>query len=113
MDLTLTETQEMFKKVAADFVKAEVPSHLMTQWYRTKKTFRPEVYRKAGGLGWLGMLVPEQYGGAAASYTDCAVVFEELGHGPGSVFFRGSAGCANYLRRGLGRAKKIPAARRL
>src|ERR1051325_2636594 len=45
MDLTLSETQEMFKKVAADFVKAEVPSHQMTQWYRLKETFRPELYR--------------------------------------------------------------------
>ncbi|MBI2539031.1 MAG: acyl-CoA/acyl-ACP dehydrogenase [Deltaproteobacteria bacterium] len=82
MDLRLTETQEMFKKVAADFVRAEVPAHLMTQWYRTKETFRPEVYRKAASLGWLGMLLPEEYGGAETSFTDCATVFEELGRGP-------------------------------
>ena len=30
MDLSLTEDQEMLKKVAADFVKAEVPAHQMT-----------------------------------------------------------------------------------
>lgn len=91
MDLELSETQEMFKKVAADFVKAEAPSHLMTQWYRTKETFRPELYRKAAGLGWLGMLLPEQYGGAGTSLTDCAVVFEELGRGPvpGPLFSAG------------------------
>ena len=82
MDLTLTETQEMFKKVASDFVKAEAPAHQMTQWYRNKETFRPEIYHKAADLGWLGMLLPEQYGGAGASLTDCAVVFEELGRGP-------------------------------
>ena len=33
MDLGLTEDQEMLKKVAADFVKAEVPAHQMTQWF--------------------------------------------------------------------------------
>lgn len=82
MDLRLTETQTMFKKVAADFVKAEAPSHLLTQWYRKKETAQIELYRKAAGLGWSGMVIPEQYGGAAASYTDCAVVFEELGRGP-------------------------------
>jgi alkylation response protein AidB-like acyl-CoA dehydrogenase len=82
MDLTLTETQEMFKKVAADFVKAEVPAHQMTQWYKNKETFRPALVRKAADLGWLGMLLPEPYGGAEVSYTDCAVVFEELGRGP-------------------------------
>jgi alkylation response protein AidB-like acyl-CoA dehydrogenase len=94
MELKLTETQEMFKKVAADFVKAEVPSHLMTQWYRTKETFRPELYRKAAELGWLGMLLPEPYGGAETSFTDCAVVFEEFGRGPvpGPLFSAGVLG---------------------
>lgn len=82
MDLRLTETQSMFKKVAADFVKAEAPSHQLTQWYRTKETARLDIYRKAAGLGWLGMLLPERYGGAGASFTDCAVVFEELGRAP-------------------------------
>src|SRR5881296_2447882 len=82
MDLSLTETQEMFKKVASDFVKAEAPAHQMTQWYRNKETFRPEIYHKAADRGRLGMLLPEQYGGAGASLTDCAVVFEELGRGP-------------------------------
>ncbi|MBI2986401.1 MAG: acyl-CoA dehydrogenase family protein, partial [Deltaproteobacteria bacterium] len=56
MDLRLTETQNMFKKVAADFVKAEAPPHVVTQWYRNKTTFLPDLYRKAAGLGWLGMV---------------------------------------------------------
>lgn len=82
MDLSLTEDQEMFKKVAADFVKAEVPAHRMTQWYKNKETFQPQLIKKAAGLGWLGMMLPEQYGGSEVSATDCAVVFEELGRGP-------------------------------
>lgn len=82
MDLRLNETQTMFKKVAADFVKAEAPSYLLTQWFLKRETSQLDLYRKAGGLGWLGMVLPEQYGGAATSFTDCAVVFEELGRGP-------------------------------
>src|SRR5213594_4743258 len=91
MDFTLNEIQEAFKKVAADFVKAEVPSHKMTVWYRDKETFRPDIYKKAAELGWLGMLIPEQFGGAEVSATDCAVVFEELGRGPvpGPLFSSG------------------------
>jgi alkylation response protein AidB-like acyl-CoA dehydrogenase len=108
MDLRLTETQEMFKKVAADFVKAEAPSHLMTQWYRTKEIFRPELYRKAAALGWLGMLLPEQYGGAATSFTDCAVVFEELGRGPvpGPFFSAGVLAAQIILAGGSEEQKK-------
>ena len=91
MDLSLTETQEMFKKVAADFVKAEVPAHQMTQWYKNKQTYQPQLVKKAAEMGWLGMMLPEQFGGAEVSATDCAVVFEELGRGPvpGPLFSSG------------------------
>src|SRR5574341_1819257 len=91
MDLALTEDQEMLKKVAADFVKAEVPAHQMTQWYKNKQTFQPELVKKAAELGWLGMMLPEEYGGAGVSTMDCAVVFEELGRGPvpGPLFTSG------------------------
>ena len=91
MDLSLTDTQEEFKKVAEDFVKAEVPAHQMTQWYKNKQTFRPELIKKAAEIGWLGMMLPEEYGGAGVSTMDCAVVFEALGHGPipGPLFTSG------------------------
>jgi alkylation response protein AidB-like acyl-CoA dehydrogenase len=91
MDLSLNETQEMFKKVASDFVKAEVPAHRMTQWYKNKETFQPQLLKKAAELGWLGMMLPEEYGGAQVTATDCAVVFEELGRGPvpGPLFASG------------------------
>src|SRR5512134_2309586 len=91
MDLSLTEDQKMLKKVAADFVKAEVPAHQMTQWYKNKQTYQPRLVKKAAELGWLGMMLPEEYGGAGVSAMDCAVVFEELGRGPvpGPLFTSG------------------------
>ena len=91
MDLRLSEDQEMFKKVAADFVQAEAPTTMLTQQFLKKETFLPDLYAKIAGLGWLGMLMPEQYGGAELSYLDCGVVFEELGRGPvpGPVFSSG------------------------
>lgn len=82
MDLRLNETQKMLKQAAASFVKAEAPSHVITQWFRRRETYQPDLYRKAAGLGWLGMVIPERYGGGSASFMDCAVVFEELGRGP-------------------------------
>src|SRR5438477_382831 len=108
MDFTLNETQEAFKRVAADFVKAEVPSHKMTVWYRDKETFRPNIYEKAAELGWLGMLIPEQFGGAGVSFTDCAVVFEELGRGPvpGPLFSCGVLGAQIIFEGGSEEQKK-------
>ena len=109
MDLSLTETQEMFKKVASDFVKAEVPAHQMTQWFKNKETFQPHLLRKAAELGWLGMMLPEQYGGAAMSATDCGVVFEELGRGPvpGPLFSSGILAAEIIFEAGTEEQKKL------
>ncbi|MGH7825338.1 MAG: acyl-CoA dehydrogenase family protein, partial [Candidatus Binatia bacterium] len=55
------------------------------------ETFQPQLVKKAAELGWLGMMLPEPYGGSEVSATDCAVVFEELGRGPvpGPLFSSG------------------------
>jgi len=82
MDLKLNDDQSMMKKVAAAFLKAEAPSYAITDWFQKKIGFLPELYKKTAEVGWLGMMLPEKYGGAGASCTDCAVVFEEFGRGP-------------------------------
>ena len=107
MDLRLTETQNMFKKVAADFVKAEAPSYALTQWFLKRETSQIDLYRKAASLGWSGMVIPEQYGGAAVSFTDCAVVFEELGRGPlPGPFFSSGVLSALLVLEGASQAQK-------
>ncbi len=108
MDLRLTETQSMFKKVAADFVRAEAPSHVLTQWFLKRETAQIDLYRKAASLGWVGMLIPERYGGAETSFTDCAVVFEELGRGPlpGPFFSSGVLGALLVLEGGSATQKE-------
>ena len=45
MDLKLNDDQNMLKKVAADFVKAEAPSYVITDWYQ-KKRFHPDALQK-------------------------------------------------------------------
>jgi len=82
MDLKLNDDQNMLKKVAADFIKAEAPSYVITEWFQKKIAFIPELYKKTAQVGWLGMIVPDELGGGGATCTDCAVVFEELGRGP-------------------------------
>ena len=82
MDLKLNDDQNMMKKVAADFVKAEAPPYVITDWYQKKQAFIPEIYKKTADVGWLGMMVPDEFGGGGAAGLDCAVVFEELGRGP-------------------------------
>ena len=39
----------------------------------------PDLWKKACGLGWLGMLIPAEYGGSGMTALEGAVVYEELG----------------------------------
>ena len=55
MDLRLNEDQSMMKKVAADFVKSEATSYVITEWFQKKTAFIPELYQKTAEVGWLGM----------------------------------------------------------
>ena len=57
MDLRLNEDQSMMKKVAADFVKSEAPSYVITDWFQKKIAFIPEVYQKTAKVGWRVMWV--------------------------------------------------------
>lgn len=91
MDFTFTRTQNMLKRAAASFLKAEAPPHAIARWLHDKTTYLPDLYRKTAELGWLGMLIPREYGGSGAPLMDCAVLFEELGRGPlpGPLFSSG------------------------
>jgi alkylation response protein AidB-like acyl-CoA dehydrogenase len=82
MDLSLTESQRMLKNTARDFMTREVPKDVIVGLQRSETGYRPEMWETAAELGWLGMVVPPEYGGSGATLTDTAVLFEELGRGP-------------------------------
>ncbi|HET7008451.1 MAG TPA: acyl-CoA dehydrogenase family protein [Candidatus Binatia bacterium] len=108
MDLKLNDDQNMLKKVAADFIKAEAPSYVITDWYQKKQAFIPELYKKTADVGWLGMMVPDEFGGGGTSHMDCGVVFEELGRAPlpGPYFSCGVLAAQLILDAGSAQQKK-------
>jgi alkylation response protein AidB-like acyl-CoA dehydrogenase len=59
-----------------DFCEAEIRPHVM-RWDEAQE-FPSEVFRKLGELGFLGVLFPEEYGGAGLSYMDYAAIVEEI-----------------------------------
>jgi alkylation response protein AidB-like acyl-CoA dehydrogenase len=99
VDLSLTEPQEMLRSAARTFVEREAPRHVIVTLQRSESSLVPELWRKASDLGWLGMLIPSTYGGADASLTDAAVLYEELGRGPvpGPFFSSGVLGALTVI----------------
>ena len=94
MDLALTESQEMLKGIARTFMAREAPKDVIVGLEEAPSGLVPEVWRKACELGWLGMLIPAEYGGGEASLADTAVLYEEMGRGPlpGPFFSSGVLG---------------------
>jgi len=94
MDLGLTEAQELLKTSVADFVQREYDKNTLLALERVPTGITPDLLRKVAELGWLGVVIPEVYGGEGRSLTDAAVLFEELGRGPvpGPFFASGVLG---------------------
>ena len=94
MDLSLTEEQEMIKSATRDFVQRECNKTTLLALDKTDTGFSPDTWKNAAELGWLGMIVPEKYGGDETCLTDVAVLFEELGRAPvfGPFFSSGVLG---------------------
>ena len=82
MDLALTEEQEMLKAAARRFVDTEYPKDVLLELQATGQTAPSEPWQKLASTGWLGIVIPTEYGGEGGSYTDAGVLFEELGRGP-------------------------------
>jgi alkylation response protein AidB-like acyl-CoA dehydrogenase len=102
MDLGLTEAQEILKTTAANFIQQEYPKETLIALETTPTGMTPELFRTVAELGWLGILIPEAYGGEGRSCTDAAVLFEELGRGPvpGPYFSSGVLGALTVLHGG-------------
>ena len=83
MNFDLTEEQRMWQEVVHDFVAREVKpkAHEVDEEAR----FNWEATRKMGPLGLLGLVVPEEYGGAGVDAVSAAIAIEELGWGCGST----------------------------
>ena len=79
MNFALSEEQEMLKKSARDFLSAECPKSLIRQIEESELGYSPELWKRMAGLGWMGLALPEEYGGAGLSLLDMAVLFEEFG----------------------------------
>jgi alkylation response protein AidB-like acyl-CoA dehydrogenase len=82
LDLKLTESEEILRKTALDFMQRDAPRQVIQLLQETDEGCTPELWRKAADMGWLGIIIPEEYGGAGGSFTSAGVLYEALGTGP-------------------------------
>jgi alkylation response protein AidB-like acyl-CoA dehydrogenase len=83
MEFSFSEELLEIKRIAREFAEKEIRPHVM-EWDE-KQIFPIEVLKKLGQLGFLGVLVPTEYGGAGLGYTEYVTIVEELSRVDGSI----------------------------
>jgi alkylation response protein AidB-like acyl-CoA dehydrogenase len=88
MDFDLTEGQEMLREAARGFLSTACPASLVREMAEDKEGHPLQLWQKMGEMGWMGMVIPEEYGGAGADFLDLTVLLEEMGRAclPGPFF---------------------------
>ena len=74
--LHFTEEQREIQRVARDFARTEIAPH-STRWDR-ERHFEKSLVRKFGDLGFLGMLIPEEYDGLGLETSTYLIALEEI-----------------------------------
>jgi alkylation response protein AidB-like acyl-CoA dehydrogenase len=83
MDFSTNELTEQVAQTARDFALQYIKPHIM-EWDETQE-FPVEIFKELGKLGMMGVLVPEEYGGAGLSYFEYSAIIQEIAKVDGSI----------------------------
>jgi alkylation response protein AidB-like acyl-CoA dehydrogenase len=88
MDFSFTEEQELLRRQAREYLESRFPAERVVELAESPVGWDPASWRELAELGWLGVSVPEELGGAGLGFLEEAVIFEELGRAlyPGPYF---------------------------
>jgi alkylation response protein AidB-like acyl-CoA dehydrogenase len=98
MEFELNEDQQQVKWSVREFAEAEIAPHVL-EWDESQH-FPVELLPKLAELGLMGIIFPEEYGGAGMGYIEYATIIEELSRVDGSVGISVAAHnslCSNHI----------------
>src|SRR3989442_13938217 len=97
-DVELTPEQQQVRDVAREFAEAELGDKIAP--YDERHEFPHQIVAKLGPLGFLGVVVPEEFGGGGLDYVSYALIVGELCRGDASVgitVWAHNSLCANHI----------------
>src|SRR5947207_9652417 len=98
INFELSEEQQQIKYSVREFADSEIKPHVM-EWDESQH-FPAELRPKLAELGLMGILFPEEYGGAGLGYVEYATIIEEIARVCGSVSLSVAAHnslCSNHI----------------
>jgi alkylation response protein AidB-like acyl-CoA dehydrogenase len=79
MDFTFSKEQILIKNSIREFFVREDSRKTMRENLWNEKDFSTELWEKISDLGWLGLSIPESYGGSSLGFQELVILFEEFG----------------------------------
>ena len=88
MDFDFSEDQVMIIDSARKFLEKECPKEKVRELREDVKGYDPEMWRKMVEMGWMGLILPEEYEGTGLEFMDLTLLMEEMGKNilPGPFF---------------------------
>src|SRR4029078_5380026 len=83
MTFETSEITQQVAQTARDFALQSIKPHLM-EWDE-KQEFPIHIFKELGKLGMMGVLVPQEYGGAGLGYLEYSVIIQEIAKVCGSI----------------------------
>jgi len=81
VDFSFSDEQQMLREQVRSFMGTEFPHERLVELDESEEGWDPASWPRMAELGWTGLSIPEEHGGAGMSFLDEAVLFEELGYG--------------------------------
>lgn len=97
-EIDTDEQLEMIRQSAKDFAENYIRPHVM-EWDETQK-FPVDLFHKMGEFGFMGVLVPENYGGSGLGYQEYITIIDEISQVCGSIGLSVAAHnslCTNHI----------------
>jgi len=80
MDFNLSREQQMLRNAANDFLAKECPKARVREIEKSADGHDRALWEKMGELGWMGLIIPEAYGGSGGAFLDMIVLLETMGY---------------------------------
>lgn len=107
MNFAFSEEQEELRRLARRWLSEKSPSPVVRSLMETETGYDPAMWAEMAQMGWQGMAIPDEYGGAGFGQLELAVLFEEMGRSllPAPFFSTVALGSAALLEAGSEKQK--------
>ena len=79
MDFGFSEEQNLLREQVRRFLDNRAALSEVRRWMKSEEGYSADLWREMAELGWVGLTVPESYGGIGLGFLDLTVVLEEMG----------------------------------